>query len=151
MAPGSPFQAGTSVHPQRVQIPGIDLDEARPALPGQRQILPAADLHHGLHAETFRLLAQTPQQRGIRGQGHDEQQGRCRGGRRGPHLQGIEDEVLAQQGPSGAAGGRPPQEVQLTGKKAPLREDGQGSRAGVHILPGGLLHRQGIADAPAGR
>ena len=145
------FQTGLSVHPQRIQIAGIDLDDARPALPGQHQILFAADFHHGLHAEAFRLFPQTTQQRGIRGKGHDEQQGRCRSGCRGPHLQRIKDKILAQQGRPGATGSRPPQEIQLTGKKTPLREDGQGPCPGRHILPGSFFHRQAMTDGPTGR
>ena len=86
MEPLCKTEAGGAIHLQRIQIPGVHLNDPCPGLAGKGEIGFIEDLNHGVDAVRFRLLAQGAKQGRVGRQADDEQQGRGRGCRRSRHL-----------------------------------------------------------------
>ena len=86
MEPLCKTEAGGAIHLQRIQIPGVHLNDPCPGLAGKGEIGLIEDLNHGVDAVRFRLLAQGAKQGRVGRQADDEQQGRGRGRRRSRHL-----------------------------------------------------------------
>ena len=87
---------------QRVEVAGIDLDDARSGLAGKYQVCFIEDFDDGMDAEAFSLFPEGPQQPGIRSKTDDQEHSRGSCGGCGRHLQRIHDEVFAQEWNSGS-------------------------------------------------
>ena len=147
------LQTGLPIYAERFQVTGINLDEPRSALPRQAQVRCVKNLHHGFQAAAFGQLPQAAQQGHVRGEPHNEQKGRGRSSRRGPHLQGIAKKILAQQGRTRprvqSRSGRARQIVQIAVKVGLLGKDGEGGGPGRVVGGGHIFHLQIFADDPA--
>ena len=62
MEPLRKTEADGAIHLQRIQIPGVHLNDPCPGLAGKGEIGLIEDLNHGVDAVRFRLLAQGAKQ-----------------------------------------------------------------------------------------